>query len=341
LDLGLWKTLMEALAGRDADKQREGYNKQDHELSEVEGLEESANESSTKLKMCGYSYKPIFKIKDKQDGSKWYKAHIVVKGFLMIPGVDYTESFSPVMTETGVQCVIGLSLHFINEDIILNLPVEKRWILEVYNIEAVFWNVKLEGHMYIKISNEMVELGFMTKKDQELFAILLDQNMYNNVVAALRFFKKYSRILMTDLGFMQSQTDPCIFFRCNEAGRLSIITSTHVDDSPISGRRWQVEEFFKLFVQYLKIQRLGQLKKPWSMVGIERRSPNWRDLLEGDNSKNDAGDQGSLWLCKPLASQQDQLRLWDTQSRQCLRKSMESKEEVKTTQYQSIVGKLM
>ncbi len=56
--------------------------------------------------------------------------------------------------------------------------------------------------MYIKILNEMVELGFMTKKDQELFAILLHQNMYRNVDAALRFFEKYSGILVMDLGFM-------------------------------------------------------------------------------------------------------------------------------------------
>jgi len=69
--------------------------------------------------------KPVFKIKDKQDGLKWYKARIVTKGFLMIPGVDYIESFSPVTTETGVQCIIGISLHFINEDILLNLLAER------------------------------------------------------------------------------------------------------------------------------------------------------------------------------------------------------------------------
>jgi len=74
--------------------------------------------------------------------------------------------------------------------------------------------------MYIKIPDEMVELGFMTKKDQELFAILLDQNMYRNVDVALRFFEKYSGILMMDLGFTQSQTDPCIFFRHDNAGKI-------------------------------------------------------------------------------------------------------------------------
>jgi len=35
--------------------------------------------------------KPVFKIKNEQEGSEWYKARIMMKGFLMIPGVDYTE----------------------------------------------------------------------------------------------------------------------------------------------------------------------------------------------------------------------------------------------------------
>jgi len=40
----------------------------------------------------------------------------------MISGVDYTESFSPVTTEVGVRMVIGISLHFINEDMAKNTP---------------------------------------------------------------------------------------------------------------------------------------------------------------------------------------------------------------------------
>ena len=89
--------------------------------------------------------KPVFKIKNEQDGSERYKARIVMKGFLMIPGVDYTESFSPVTTEVGVQCVIGISLYFINEDIKRNVPAEHRWILELYNVEVAFLNANLGG----------------------------------------------------------------------------------------------------------------------------------------------------------------------------------------------------
>jgi len=54
--------------------------------------------------------KPVFKIKEEQNGDKRYKVRIMMKGFLMIPRVDYTESFSPISTEVGNRCVIGIGL---------------------------------------------------------------------------------------------------------------------------------------------------------------------------------------------------------------------------------------
>jgi len=69
--------------------------------------------------------------------------------------------------------------------------------------------------------------------------------MYGNIDAALRFFEKYSGILVTNLSLTQSQTDPCIFFKHDEAGKLNLLISTHVDDSLIGGQKWVMEAFFE------------------------------------------------------------------------------------------------
>jgi len=61
-------------------------------------------------------------------------------------------------------------------------------------------------------------------------------------------------------------------------GRLSIIISIHVDDSLIGGRKWQVEEFFIKFVQYLKIERLGQLKKHLGVWWEWKEAPQTREI---------------------------------------------------------------
>ena len=54
--------------------------------------------------------KHVFKIKDEPTGLR-YKDRVVMKGYESIPGVDYTEKFSPVMTDTSVQIMIMMYLY--------------------------------------------------------------------------------------------------------------------------------------------------------------------------------------------------------------------------------------
>ena len=51
--------------------------------------------------------------------------------------------------------------------------------------------------------------------------------MYGSIDAALHFFKKYSGVLVDELGFAQSLIDPCIFFKHEESRHLAIVISTH------------------------------------------------------------------------------------------------------------------
>ena len=69
---------------------------------------------------------------------------------MQIPGVDYTESFSVVVTDTTTRTDFGFEL--MNED----------WICECFDVEAGFLNPYLEKEMYIEFPEGIVELGFIT-----------------------------------------------------------------------------------------------------------------------------------------------------------------------------------
>jgi len=52
----------------------------------------------------------IFKVKQKADGTiDRYKARLVVRGFSQKPGIDYTETFSPVVRPESVRVILTLA----------------------------------------------------------------------------------------------------------------------------------------------------------------------------------------------------------------------------------------
>ena len=50
----------------------------------------------------------VYIIKNEHDGSKRYKARLVVKGFQQKKDIDYLEIFSPVMKMLIVKLVLGM-----------------------------------------------------------------------------------------------------------------------------------------------------------------------------------------------------------------------------------------
>lgn len=267
----------------------------------------------------------VYKKKDEQDGSVRYKGRIVSLGYMQIPGVDYTQSFSPVGNDSSVRIIIGLSLFY------------DEWTIEIIDIEAAFLEGEMERTMYIEWPAGIVQLGFITEEEKELYCIEQMKSMYGNSDAALIYFRLYKKHLIDTMGMIQSLTDPCVFYK-KESDKVVLIAVCHVDDNAVCSSPEWIAWFKEGVKKRFGITDLGRLQKH---LGI------WYDWKVDENGERFVVATMPKLVRQIIETAEEAVGHEIKRSPVpgtpgvCLEKNPEGKETVMEPQYRSIVGKAL
>ena len=119
-----------------------------------------------------------------------------------------------------------------------------------------------------------MDLGFLTKEEQDKLCIELLGGMYGNVNAALLFFERLQNNISSEhgLNLSQSKTDPCMFYKKNDDGELKCMTC----DCQISGTREEVDKVKVGLKKEFGTTEDGILKK---FVGVRYE---WQENEQGE-----------------------------------------------------------
>ncbi|GBL75923.1 Retrovirus-related Pol polyprotein from transposon TNT 1-94, partial [Araneus ventricosus] len=147
--------------------------------------------------------------KRKRDGK--YKARLVARGFIQKEGVDYTETFSPVISMPSLRLVLVLIL-------------QENLHSYVMDVKTAFLNGDLDEVVYMSQPQ-----GY---DDGARKVCKLNKNLYGLKQAPRQWFHKFQQF-MNKVKFKQSTFDPFFFIR-KEKGR-KVIICLYVDDLLIAG----------------------------------------------------------------------------------------------------------
>jgi hypothetical protein len=166
----------------------------------------------------------VFALKhDAQGRITKHKARLVVRGFAQVPGLDYKETFSPVLRFSSLRILLALAAHH-------------GWHVHQLDTNSAFLNGDLEEEIYM----EQPE-GYTAPGKEDWICRLL-KALYGLKQGGCQWYKKICAVL-TSLGFTQSRADPCVFILIRN--NLICILGLYVDDKAIIGNNLEFIEHVK------------------------------------------------------------------------------------------------
>ncbi|KAJ0435793.1 putative RNA-directed DNA polymerase [Helianthus annuus] len=187
----------------------------------------------------------IYKIKYKANGEiERYKARLVAKGYSQQEGIDFDETFSPVVKMVTVRCII-------------NLAVENGWSLHQLDINNAFLYGNISEDVYMKLPE-----GYYSKDETKVCKLV--KSLYGLKQAPRKWYEKLTSVLLTN-GFVQSMCDHSLFIKSTDS--VFIVLLVYVDDIVITGNNeTEISKVKKFLSEIFLIKDLGVLKY---FLGIE------------------------------------------------------------------------
>jgi histone deacetylase 1/2 len=214
----------------------------------------------------------VFKVKLKADGTlDKYKARLVAEWFKQRFGIDYEDTFSPVVKMSTIR-------------VILSIAISRGWSLRQLDVQNAFLHGILEEEVYID-------------KSHPNFVCKLDKALYGLKQAPRAWYARLSAKLVA-LGFTSSKVDTSLFY-LNKHG-VTVFMLVYVDDViVVSSNPNATTGLLHSLRQDFALKDLGDLHY---FLGIEVNKVASGLVLTEDKYASDLLKKVNMSGCKPVST---------------------------------------
>ena len=203
----------------------------------------------------------VFKIKTDKDGNvSVYKARLVAKGFRQVHGIDYDETFSPVVMIRSIRIILAIAAYYDYEI----------WQMDV---KTAFLNGYLEENVYM-----MQPEGFEDPKNPRKVC-KLKKSIYGLKQASRSWNLRFDEVVKK-FDFIRCEEEPCVYKKFS--GSKVAFLVLYVDDILLIGNDIPMLETVKEWLKkYFSMKDLGEAEYILGIKIYRDRSKRLIGLSQG------------------------------------------------------------
>ena len=173
-----------------------------------------------------------------------YKARLVVQGFSQRPGIDYEETYSPVMD--------AITFRFL-----ISLAVSEELDMRLMDVITAYLYGSIDSDIHMKIPEGFKLHEAVSTKPRSMLSIKLQRSLYGLKQSGRMWYNRLSEYLLKE-GCVNNPICPCVFIKKSETGFA--IIAVYVDDFNLVGTPEELTKIAEYLKKEFEMKDLGKTK---------------------------------------------------------------------------------
>ena len=173
-----------------------------------------------------------------------YKARSVAQGFSQRPGIDYEETYSPVMD--------AMTFRFL-----ISLAVSEELDMRLMDVITTYLYGSIDSDIHMKIPEGFKLPKAVSTKPRSMLSIKLQRSLYGLKQSGRMWYNSLSEYLLKE-GYVNNPICPCVFIKKSEIGFAIIVV--YVDDLNLVGTPEELTKTAEYLKKEFEMKDLGKTK---------------------------------------------------------------------------------